>query len=109
MELPTIPISGMPDTDALRILRYSMVKALNGLGQAVVIVSCQRRDEINPEIIHAIMCINPHTLEIVSAVAQFDNEHVKVDLGNLAGTLVDLAQTLVADHRLELLTPPSRQ
>jgi hypothetical protein len=105
----TIPLE-MPDPAALRILKVSMMTELNGLGQAVVIVACQGREHGHAdEITHAIMCINPRTLELVSCVAQYATEHVKCDVSAMAGTVVDLAQTLVMEHRERLLTPPSRR
>lgn len=102
----------MPDRAPCRILSWSLVGCLNGQGHAVVTVKVMPPHrgprDIGPAVIT--LHVEPRSKAIARIVlATGGSLFQSIPADTVAGNVVDLAQSVVADHAAMLLTPPSRR
>ena len=108
MMTPVIPVDGMPDVAAWQIHRYALIEQLSSTHEELVVLIVSERG--NPVAWDLIVMLDPSTLRVLRAVAkQPGQQHFRLSPDELAGNIVDIAQTLVEQHRAALFTPPSRR
>lgn len=106
----TVPHT-MPDRPPFRILSWSLVGCLNGHGHAVVTIKVMPHRgprDIGPAVIT--LHVDPSSRVVARVVlATAGSVFQSMPADAIAGNIIDLAQSVVADHAAMLLAPPSRR